>query len=923
MTAFLSAFQRHLSLKDLVLLAAALVGGVLFVLLLPGQHPDAAANHDLGEAGARQAAEAFLAARGHSVDDFVVDASLRRNEDLLNRLQEDLGRREVLALLKTEESQQHVPAYYWLVTYQAEEQIEGVPQEPPFRVSLTLGGNVWSFDRELSPITSALVNGNPGPRPRFEERRFIDRNALQSIVTVPEPISTEMPPPDLSSLSDSLLTTTLVFNATDSLWSVPVDSLAGLGGALFSIEQLRAETDTSVKFGPDAAVALARFHLSQTVWDDGRFRPDSVWLPPGRTTQLARIRFVRSEPLYGQQVQAEMAVTALGALQEARVSFNADHQPDEGTSLRMIAGILKAALYVMLVLVLFIAFIKRFSSRLIDGKAALVDGLVLGLLMAVMLGMMKEINFSEIMGPAWLDWFLRVFVVGVAATATAVFTMAMAGTTDSLARSEWPSKLRTSSLIRLGSFRNVYVGRALLRGVGIGFILLGVLMAMLVVFPGMSIYFDERVKFLNDVLYQPMAAVTAGRGVSAYFVLLYVLLGVGTFVYHLWKKAWPVVVASALVMALLQGGFVELDPVGYSWLLSGIWGGVLGIAFWRYDFLTSFIGLFVAAVVWSVSEGWLVATSPVWIDVLLTVLLLGGMILLGFLGVASGRTKRDVAEYVPDYIEELTQKERMRSELEIARHVQESFLPRRMPNVDGLDIAGMCLPALEIGGDYFDFVTTGPGKLTVVVGDVSGKGTEAAFYMTLTKGFVQTLSREKLSPAEVMRRLNTLFWENVPRGIFISMIYGVFDVEERTFTFSRAGHNPVIVKRSPSQQADLMQPAGLAIGLTNGSIFDDSIEEVTLDLRHGDVLVFYTDGFSEAMNRARDLYGDDRLAEKVGDVGQRSANEILRAVSEDVHHFVEAQGRHDDMTMVVVKQVRQVKPTSATSGQQEIPTEAS
>jgi len=118
-----------------------------------------------------------------------------------------------------------------------------------------------------------------------------------------------------------------------------------------------------------------------------------------------------------------------------------------------------------------------------------------------------------------------------------------------------------------------------------------------------------------------------------------------------------------------------------------------------------------------------------------------------------------------------------------------------------------------------------------------------------------------------------------------------------------------------------MQPAGLAIGLTAGPVFDDSIEEVTLDLRHGDVLVFYTDGFSEAMNRARELYGDDRLAHKVSDVGQRSANEILRAVSEDVHHFVEAQGRHDDMTMVVVKQVRRVQPTAAPSEQTKVAAE--
>ncbi len=224
-----------------------------------------------------------------------------------------------------------------------------------------------------------------------------------------------------------------------------------------------------------------------------------------------------------------------------------------------------------------------------------------------------------------------------------------------------------------------------------------------------------------------------------------------------------------------------------------------------------------------------------------------------------------------------------------------------------------------MGGDYYDFVEVEPGKLAVVVGDVSGKGTQAAFYMTLTKGILQTLSREGLSPAEVMRRLNMLFYANAPRGTFISMIYGVFDVEARSFTFARAGHNPVILKRSPSQEPDLVQPTGMAIGLVDGPTFDNTIEERTLELRIGDVLVFYTDGFSEAMNLARDEYGDGRLARKVSDLGNRSATELLDAVAEDVHHFVGAADRHDDMTMVVVKLDRS---TSDSEDRQRVEAEA-
>ena len=108
-----------------------------------------------------------------------------------------------------------------------------------------------------------------------------------------------------------------------------------------------------------------------------------------------------------------------------------------------------------------------------------------------------------------------------------------------------------------------------------------------------------------------------------------------------------------------------------------------------------------------------------------------------------------------------------------------------------------------------------------------------------------------------------------------------------------------------------MQPPGLGIGLTPAALFESTLEETTLSLRYGDVLVFYTDGFSEAMNSRKDLYGDARLAEKVAQVAERGAGEILRAVSEDVHHFLEAAGRHDDMTMVVIKLTRPTRRPEA------------
>ncbi len=902
MTAAWTHLRRYLTRADALLLAAALAGLTGYVLLLPAQHPDAAASYGLGEAGALQAAEAFLAARGYGVEDLEATARLSRHPDLLNALQAGLGRRATRRLLDDPEDAAQMPAYHWRVRYQAP-QADADEAAPRYRLGVTLQGAVWQFDRDPAP------RFGPPPRQERPARRRAttpraDRSALRAAFAPPDAREAPAAQLDLNAFSDSLLAAVLAFDPADSLWSSRPPRLARQPDAA----ALRRALGQDVRaffhpgFGPEVAAALARFHLGQTAWDAAAVRPDSAWMPAERGNRVARVRLVRTQPLYGQQVRADVTVSAAGTLEELRVAFNPEVAGQEATLL-IVATVLQVAVYVLLVLVLVVAFFKRLIARLIDGKATLVDGAVAGLLAAGMVGLIRHL-FGEAVGAIWLEWLMRALVVLVVGAAAALFTMVVSGAADSLARSKWPVKLRTASLVRLGSFRNVAVGRALLRGAMLAFVLLGATAALLALTPGAALHFtEESMVFLEEMAYQPMVWLAAGYGLLAYLVLLFVLLGAGTFVYHLWPRAAPVVGVTVVLMALMQGASVELAPIGYAWLLSGLWGVGLAVTFWRTDFLTCFTGFFLALLLWRLNEGWLVGASPAWMDVLLGGLLVLAVVGVGLLGVASGRTRREVAEYVPAYIDELTRHERFKRELEIARQVQASFLPRRMPEVEGLDIAAMCLAANEVGGDYYDFVQVGPGRLAVVVGDVSGKGTQAAFYMTLTKGFVQTLSREGLAPAEVMRRLNRLFYENAVRGTFISMIYGVFDVAARTFTFTRAGHNPVILRRSPGHAADLVQPTGLAIGLVTGPTFDETIEEVTIALCPGDVLVFYTDGFSEAMNQGKDLYGDDRLARKVGDAGQRSASEILRAVSEDVHHFVEAAGRHDDMTMVVVRLV--------------------
>lgn len=927
---------------DVLLAGLAVVGLILYVLLMPAQHPDAAASYALGKAAAEEAAEAFLAESGYALDEYDVEVALRRDTELLKALQADLGRPEALRLLR--EGAEEIPAYHWRVRYRRAPE-EGEPPEPPYLVHVTASGAVWDFERALEPVDRPFEQR---PARRLRPSRRVDRSAFQTVLSRSgsEPGVEAAAAVDFSIITDSLIAASFSFNPEDSLWHRDPAAVPPFDGTKerTTIRRYVEENPTAtltVGMPPAYAVALARYHLQRTIWGADAFRADSVWLLPERDNRLARVRLVRSEPVHGQQVEARVTVTAGGALLELDTEFNTEasvftlgveatteegmNAQTEGSAgghiLEIVAEAAEAIVLFALVVALIVAFFKRLAARLIDGKSAFLDMAVVGLCGALLIGLNKELDLDPMFDSIWLRVLMTTLMALLGGAGIGLFALVLSGATDSLTRAVWSKKLHSVSLLRLGAVRNVFVGGALLRGVGLALVLLGLVAGLLALFPGASLHFENSA-FLDAQSWQPMTWQVAISGVGTYVILTLVLLGVGTFVYRLRKQAGVVVGAIVVTMGLVQGAPVQLEPVVYNWLISLLWGAALGLAFWRFDFLTCFTGFAVAHLVWSLSEGWLVEGSPILLDVGLAGVFVLGLVVLGVLGVASGETRRAAAEYVPTYITDLKHRERLKSELDVARQVQESFLPRRMPKVAGLDIAAMCLAAYEVGGDYYDFVDVGPGKLAVVVGDVSGKGTQAAFYMTLTKGILQTLSREGFSPAEVMRRLNTLFCANAPRGTFISMIYGVFDVEARTFTFARAGHNPVILKRSPSQDPDLIQPTGLAIGLVPGATFDDTIEERTLDLRIGDVLVFYTDGFSEAMNQVKDLYGDDRLARKVGDVGQRSAAEILHAVAEDVHHFVEAAGRHDDMTMVVVKLERSLAFAPSVSERQHVTAEA-
>ncbi len=252
--------------------------------------------------------------------------------------------------------------------------------------------------------------------------------------------------------------------------------------------------------------------------------------------------------------------------------------------------------------------------------------------------------------------------------------------------------------------------------------------------------------------------------------------------------------------------------------------------------------------------------------------------------------------------EELAGKERMKHELEIARRIQLESLPQSTPTVHGLDISGTSIPAMEVGGDFFDYLTNGNGKLTVVIGDVSGKGTSAALYMSKVQGILRSLHGFDLSPKELFHRANRLLCKDLEKRSFVTVLGAEFDTAKSSVAVSRAGHLPLLHFDAVTGTVRKVLPRGLGLGLNDASIFMTEMEEKEMQYRPGDVFLFATDGITEAYNVNGD-FGEDRLQQLLVTNRASSARRIQTMILEELSSFVGDREQHDDQTIVIVKAV--------------------
>jgi serine phosphatase RsbU (regulator of sigma subunit) len=247
------------------------------------------------------------------------------------------------------------------------------------------------------------------------------------------------------------------------------------------------------------------------------------------------------------------------------------------------------------------------------------------------------------------------------------------------------------------------------------------------------------------------------------------------------------------------------------------------------------------------------------------------------------------------YTEEL---ERKKAELQVAADIQAAFLPKDIPHLAGFDLAAASMPAREVGGDFYDVFSEGDGKYALVIADVAGKGVPASLFMALSRTAMRIVSRWEKTAKRVLDGSNTIFIEDSGSTSFVTVFYAILDGQKRRLTYVNAGHNPPILRRSDGTMEEL-EPTGPVVGLLD----EPDYEERSVTLDRGDLLVMYTDGVTEAINRNEEMFSEKRLRAVIVESHALPAAEIVGTIRRAVESFCGDEPQFDDITIMVLKAV--------------------
>ncbi|MFB3904401.1 MAG: PP2C family protein-serine/threonine phosphatase [Acidobacteriota bacterium] len=261
-----------------------------------------------------------------------------------------------------------------------------------------------------------------------------------------------------------------------------------------------------------------------------------------------------------------------------------------------------------------------------------------------------------------------------------------------------------------------------------------------------------------------------------------------------------------------------------------------------------------------------------------------------------------MAESIVSLMQQVSEKQRLDKEIEIAREVQSKLFPQKLPSIKNFQLAAACLPARQVSGDYYDFIPLGANAFDVVIGDISGKGISAALLMASLQSSIRTIisyqtlgANRQASVAKSVSDVNRQLYQQTSPDKFATLVLSRFDAENLTVTYCNAGHNPPLVISDHSIRH--LSKGGMVAGLFE----DPEYDEETLQLHPDDMVVYFTDGIVEAENPKGEQYGEDRLAELLIANAFLTADDLQALILDQLSCWVAGGDQRDDMTVVVVK----------------------
>ena len=252
-------------------------------------------------------------------------------------------------------------------------------------------------------------------------------------------------------------------------------------------------------------------------------------------------------------------------------------------------------------------------------------------------------------------------------------------------------------------------------------------------------------------------------------------------------------------------------------------------------------------------------------------------------------------------MEEALQNERYKEELKIAKTVQKSLLPQVLEEYADFDIAAFSESADEVGGDYYDTLRINDHEASLIIADVSGKGTTAAFHMSQMKGIFHSLAQTCIAPNEFMIRANQALVYCLERGSFISATFFILNAQTKKISYARAGHCPVLYYRAATDTLEYFKDKGIALGMVRNKSYSNFIQSNEFSYGSGDIMVLYTDGITEAKDAKNDEFGYEKLSEVVREVKDLSPKMIQDHLIAKLYEFTGTENINDDYTTMIVK----------------------